>query len=145
MEKLKEKIIDLYAEYVEFDTIVKEKNKAIANKQTSVKDILKDKSVEESENILIHVYVDTVLYNKDLQILFFKLITNIETYLEFSKESLPEEIIEFYNSMKTWSPKRIFMIEKGDLVETESGTLELARKDFLDSDFFKGMINQVTM
>lgn len=144
MKQLEEKIINLYSEYKEFDSVVKEKNKAIVNKKASVKDILQDKSVEEAKDVLLHVYVDAILYNKDLQIIFFKLITNIETYLEFSKEPLNEEIMNFYNEMKNWSPKRVFILEKGELVETETGTLEKARKDFLESDFFKGLLEQVS-
>lgn len=143
MEQLKQKIESLYSEYKDFDKIVKEKNKAITDKQTSVQDIVKDKSFDEIKDVLLHIYVDAILYNKDLQILFFRLITNIETYLEFSKEPLSEEISTFYSEMKNWSPKRIFVIEKEDLVETESGNLEKARKDFLESDFFKGMLEQI--
>ena len=144
MENLKNKIVELYSEYQVFEKIVKEKNRQISEKGTSIQDLVKDKSPEEMENVLLHVYVDTILYNKDLQMLFFKLLTNIETYIEFSKEDLPTEILEFYNNMKTWSPKRVFMIEKEDLVETETGTLEKARKEFLESDFFKGILQQVT-
>jgi len=143
MKQLQEKITALYSDYVEFDKAVKEKNKIISEKQTTVKDLVKGKTVEEMEDILVHVYVDTILYNKDLQILFFKLITNIETYLEFSKEPLSDDIVEFYNSMKTWSPKRVFMLEKGELVETETGTLDKARTEFMESDFFKGIAEQV--
>lgn len=143
MENLKNKIVSLYDEYQEFDKIVKEKNKLISEKNTSIQELIKGKSIEEMEHLLTHVYVDTILYNKDLQILFFKLITTIETYLEFSKESLPDNILEFYSNMKTWSPKRVFMIEKGDLVETETGTLDKARKEFLESDFFKNMLEKV--
>ena len=75
--------------------------------------------------------------------MFFRLVTNIETYLEFSKEPLNEEVTTFYNEMKTWSPKKVFVLEKGELVETEVGVLDKARKDFLESDFFKGMLEQV--
>jgi hypothetical protein len=144
MKQLEEKIITLYNEYKEFDAVVKEKNKEITQKKTSVKDIVKDKSVDEVKDVLLHIYVDAILYNKDLQIMFFRLVTNIETYLEFSKEPLNEEITNFYNEMKTWSPKKVFVLEKGDLVETEVGVLDKARKDFLESDFFKGMLEQVT-
>jgi hypothetical protein len=144
MKQLEEKIISLYNEYKEFDTVVKEKNKEITQKKGSVKDIVKDKSTDEVKDVLLHIYVDAILYNKDLQIMFFRLVTNIETYLEFSKEPLNEEITNFYNEMKTWSPKKVFILEKGELVETEVGVLEKARKDFLESDFFKGMLEQVT-
>lgn len=144
MEQLKNKIEILYNDYTSFEKVVKEKNRIVTEKQNSIKELLDGKSPEDMENVLVHIYVDTILYNKDLQILFFKLITNIETYLEFSKEPLNEEIIEFYNTMKTWSPKRVFVLEKGDLVETEPGTLEKARKEFMESDFFKGLVQQAT-
>lgn len=143
MEKIKEKINSLYAEYKEFDTIVKEKNKEVTAKKATVKDMLEGKSVEEVQEVLIHLYVDTLLYNKDLQILFFKLVSNIETYLEFSTDDLEKEVSEFYNSMKVWSPKRIFMLEKGEIVETEVGVQEKARKEFLESDFFKGFLDKM--
>ena len=42
MKQLEGKIISLYNEYKEFDEVVKEKNKAITEKKTSVKDIIKD-------------------------------------------------------------------------------------------------------
>ena len=142
MKQLEVKIISLYNEYKEFDEVVKEKNKAITEKKTSVKDIIKDKNVDEVRDVLLHIYVDAILYNKDLQIMFFRLITNIETYLEFSKEPLNEEITTFYKEMKTWSPKKVFVLEKGELVETEVGVLDKARKDFVESDFFKGMLEQ---
>jgi hypothetical protein len=144
MENLKNKIVKLFNEYEEAEKIVKSKNKAISDKGTSIQDLIKDSSSDELEDMLLHVYVDTILYNKDLQILFFKLITNIETYIEFSKEDLPKEVLEFYNSMKAWAPKRVFTIEKGDLIETEIGVLENARKEFMESDFFKGLLAQAT-
>jgi hypothetical protein len=143
MEKIKEKINSLYAEYKEFDTIVKEKNKEVTDKKATVKDMLDGKSVEEVQEVLIHLYVDTLLYNKDLQILFFKLVSNIETYLEFSNDDLDKEVSEFYHSMKVWSPKRIFMLEKGNIIETEVGVQEKARKEFLESDFFKGFLDKM--
>lgn len=144
MENLKNKIIQLFNEYKEVEVIVNEKNKLISEKGSTIQELIKNKSIEQLENVLVHVYVDTILYNKDLQILFFRLITNIETYLEFSKEDLPKKILDFYNEMKTWSPKRIFVIEKGELVETETGVLESSRKEFLESDFFKGLTGQVS-
>jgi len=143
MEKVKEKINSLYAEYKEFDAIVKEKNKEITDKKATVKDMVEGKSVEEVQEIMIHLYVDTLLYNKDLQILFFKLVSNIETYLEFSKESLDKEVHDFYQEMKVWSPKRVFMLEKGKIIETEVGIQEKARKEFLESDFFKGFLDKM--
>lgn len=144
MKQLEEKIISLYNEYKEFDTVVKEKNEEVTKKKTSVKDIIKDKPLEEVKDVLLYIYVDAILSNKDLQIMFFRLVTNIETYLEFSKEPLNEEITNFYNEMKTWAPKKVFVLEKGELVETEVGVLDKARKEFLESDFFKGMLEQVT-
>lgn len=139
---LKEKIVGLYADYKELDSIVKAKNKEIANLNTSAKDLIDGKSIEDTQKILTHMYVDTVLYNKDLQICFFTLVNNIETYNELSEKALPEEILEFYGTMKTWVPRRMFMIEKGDLVETETGLLESERAKFLESDFFKQILEK---
>lgn len=144
MENLRNKILELFAEYVEFEKIVKDKNKLISDRGSTVQELVKGKSPEELEDVLVHIYVDTILYNKDLQMLFFKLIVSIEIYMEFSKEELPKEVLEFYNNMKNWAPKRVFVIEKNNLVETETGILDKARKEFLESDFFKGLLKEVS-
>lgn len=142
MEALKQKVITLYTEYKEFESIVKVKNEELIKDKANLKDVVSGKSEDELQKILVHVYVDTILYNKDLQLMFLKLINSIETYIEFSSDSLPEEILKFYSDMKNWAPKRIFMIEKGELVETETGILEEERTKFLESDFFKDLLTK---
>lgn len=140
MEAIKTKVISLYSEYKEFESVVKKKNEELTENKANLKEVIQGKQIEELQEVLVHVYVDTILYNKDLQILFLKLINAIEMYNEFSKESLPEEILKFYSDMKTWAPKRVFVVEKGALVETESGLLEEERAKFLESDFFKDLV-----
>jgi len=142
MELFLDKILNLYSEYKAFEKIVKEKNDSLYSDKSNLKDVVSNKTVEELEDILTYTYVDTVLYNKDLQILFFKLISNIETYLEISGKDLPEELLKFYNDMKNWAPKRVFVIEKGNLVETETGLLDKEREVFLESDFFKQLVEK---
>lgn len=142
MESLKQKVVGLYTEYKEFESIVKVKNENLAKDKDNLKDVVSGKDIEELQKVLVHVYVDTILYNKDLQLMFLKLINSIELYQEFFSESLPEDVVTFYSSMKNWAPKRIFMIEKGDLVETETGLLEEERTKFLDSDFFKDILKK---
>lgn len=142
MESIKQKVITLYAEYKEFESIVKVKNEALAKDKSNLKDVVSGKDIEELQKVLVHVYVDTILYNKDLQLMFLKLINTIEIYQEFFEDSLPEDLSTFYSTMKNWSPKRIFMIEKGELVETETGLLEEERAKFLESDFFKEILKK---
>lgn len=142
MELLKEKVISLYAEYKGFEKVVKEKNESLYKDKSTLKDVVEGKTVDELQKVLVHTYVDTILYNKDLQILFFKLVINIETYLEVVGSDLPEEIEKFYSEMKNWAPKRVFVLEKGELVETEPGTLEEERAKFLESDFFKQLLEK---
>lgn len=142
MELIKQKVVDLYTEYREFESIVKAKNEDLAKDKSTLKDVVAGKDIDELQEVLVHVYVDTILYNKDLQLMFLKLINSIEDYQEFFSESLPEEIVKFYSDMKSWSPKRVFMIEKGNLVETETGLLEEERAKFLDSDFFKEILKK---
>lgn len=142
MESIKQKVIDLYTEYKEFESIVKGKNEALAKDKDNLKDVVSGKDIEELQKVLMHVYVDTILYNKDLQLMFLKLINTIEIYQEFFNDSLPEDLLSFYSAMKNWSPKRIFMIEKGELVETETGLLEEERAKFLESDFFKEILKK---
>ena len=142
MELVKQKVISLYTEYKEFESIVKVKNEALAKDKDNLKDVVGGKDIEELQKVLVHVYVDTILYNKDLQLMFLKLIHAIEFYKEFFEEDLPEEILSFYSTMKNWAPKRVFMIEKGELVETETGLLEEERSKFLNSDFFKELLKK---
>lgn len=142
MEAIKSKVISLYSEYKEFESVVKKKNEELTNNKANLKDVIQGKKVEELQDVLVHVYVDTILYNKDLQILFLKVINAIEIYKEFATDELPEEVLKFYSDMKTWAPKRVFVVEKGELVETESGILEEERTKFLESDFFKELLNK---
>lgn len=142
MELIKQKVVDLYVEYKEFEKIVKEKNESLSKDKDNLKDIISGKDIDEVQKILVHVYVDTILYNKDLQLMFLKLINSIESYQEFFSESLPEEVIKFYSDMKNWAPKRVFMLEKGNLVETETGLLEEERAKFLASDFFNEILKK---
>lgn len=142
MESIKQKVVDLYTEYKEFESIVKVKNDNLTKDKDNLKDVISGKDVEDLQKLLVHVYVDTILYNKDLQLMFLKLINSIELYQEFFSDSLPEDVVTFYSSMKNWAPKRVFMIEKGDLVETETGLLEEERTKFLDSDFFKDILKK---
>jgi hypothetical protein len=142
MESIKQKVVYLYTEYKEFESIVKAKNENLAKDKDNLKDVVSGKDIEELQKVLVHVYVDTILYNKDLQLMFLKLINSIELYQEFFSDSLPEDIVTFYSSMKNWAPKRIFMIEKGDLVETETGLLDEERAKFLESDFFKEILKK---
>jgi hypothetical protein len=140
MEAIKSKVISLYSEYKEFESVVKKKNEELTNNKANLKEVIQGKKVEELQDVLVHVYVDTILYNKDLQILFLKLVNAVELYNEFSNDALPEEVLKFYSDMKTWAPKRVFVVEKGALVETESGLLEEERTKFLESDFFKDLL-----
>ena len=142
MELVKEKVVSLYVEYKEFESIVKLKNEKLAKDKSNLKDIVSGKGTEELQQILVHVYVDTILYNKDLQLMFLKLINTIELYKEFFTEDLPEEVTVFYTDMKNWAPKRVFVVEKNDLVETETGLLEEERAKFLDSDLFKELLKK---
>ena len=142
MELVKEKVVSLYVEYKEFENVVKLKNEKLAKDKSNLKDVVSGKGVEELQQILVHVYVDTILYNKDLQIMFLKLMNSIELYKEFYTEELPEEVAIFYSEMKNWAPKRIFVVEKNDLVETEIGLLEEERAKFLESDFFKELLKK---
>jgi hypothetical protein len=142
MEVIKQKVVDLYTEYKEFESIVKDKNEALSKDKGNLKDLVSGKNIEELEGILTHVYVDTILYNKDLQIMFLKLINSIEFYKEFFNEDLPEDVLTFYSSMRLWAPKRVFMIEKGELVETETGILNEERTKFLESEFFKEIMDK---
>jgi hypothetical protein len=144
MENILDKILKLHSEYLEFDDIVKQKNDKIKDKGNTVKDLISNKSLEEIEDVLLHMYVDTLLFNKDLQLLFIKLINTIELYMELSGKDLPGDIQEFHSSMKEWVPKRVFMVEKGELVETEEGITNTARQEFLNSDFFKGIVEKVS-
>ena len=144
MQQFKNYIETLLKEYNEVDSIVKVKNDFIRNKQGDLRKSIEGKTPEELEELLVHTYVDTALYNKDLQLMFVRLICNMDTFKTLFSEPLSNEAEDFYTKMRQWLPKRLFKIEKGELVESETGTLETARKEFLDSDFLKGLKNNIT-
>jgi hypothetical protein len=98
MELLKDKVASLYVEYKEFEKVVKAKNEALYKDKANLKEVVEGKTVEELQQVLVHTYVDTILYNKDLQILFFKLIVSIETFLEVVGQGLQEDIQNFYKN-----------------------------------------------
>lgn len=144
MEKLKDKILKLYSEYTEFDAIISKKNKDLVDNKSNITEMAKGKSLEELEEILLHLYSDVMLYNANLKVVFVELITSVENYKEISEEELPEEVLKFYNNMKQFLPKRLFAIEKGEIVETEVGLLESQRKLLLEGDFFKNLKQQLS-
>ena len=86
MRQFSDYIETLFKEYTEVDSIVQAKNKFIKDKQADLKNSIQGKSIDELEDLLIHTYVDTTLYNKDLQILFVRLICNIDTYKSLYSE-----------------------------------------------------------
>lgn len=137
--QLKQRILDLYGEYREFEKIVKQKNEEIFKNKSSLRESLEGKSEAELKSILTHVYADSILYNKDLQQLYFKLVNNIEVFLELVSYELPEEVLELHKESKIIVPKRSFKVEKGELVETEVGQLDKAREEFLQGEYFKQM------
>jgi hypothetical protein len=143
MKQLKDKITELYTEFIEFEKLVKIKNEEITNLKGGIKSLAAGKDIEALKDIVLTTYVDTILYNKDLQVLYLKLINAIEIYIEFSIEPLPKEIENYYDSMKGWAPKRDFKIEKGTIVEVELGKLEKAREDFLKGDFYQNILNKI--
>ncbi len=143
MKQFNDYIETLFKEYSEVDSIVQAKNKFIKDKQADLKNSIQGKSIDELEDLLIHTYVDTTLYNKDLQILFVRLICNIDTYKSLYSELLSEDIEAFYTKMRQWMPKRLFKVEKGELVESETGVLEEERKKFIESDFLKGLKSNI--
>lgn len=141
-DKLKEQVELNFKAYFDVNKIVVEKNKLIQNKQTDLKTSLEGKSLEDMQDILVYTYVDTILYNKELQFLFVKAINTIEIFKQVSDEKLSDEIENFYKEMKQWMPKRMFAVEKDDLVEVETGILEKERKAFLEGDFFQRILEK---
>lgn len=142
-QQFREQVEHLFKEYAEINSIVQEKNKIIANKQGDLKKSLEGKSIEELQTVLTHTYVDTLLYNKELQFLFVKVINAVEMYKSLENEPLSKEVEDFYKDMKQWMPKRMFAIEKNELVEVEKGLLEEERKKFLEGEFFQRLLSQV--
>lgn len=139
MEKFKEKVIKLYSEYSEFEKIITAKNEQLLDNKKNIAEIVKGKSLEEMEEILLQLYSDIILYKAHSKTVFVEVMLSIETYLELGGGELPEEITKFYNAMKQFVPKRLFAIEKGEVVETEVGLLEEQRKLLLEGEYFQAL------
>ena len=142
MEKVLHKIERLYDEYLEFQSLLQGKNKEFLSKKEEIPDLLKEGLNETLEKILVHLYSDMVMYNADLQYLFMIIMTNINTYVEEVQDPLPERIKTFYETHKQYYPKRTFAIEKGEIIEAETGLLDKKRKEFLECDYYKSILQQ---
>lgn len=133
----KETIELLYKDFKEIDEIVKLKNSLVQNSRKNLKELLDGKTPEEAEDALTYIYVDSILYNSNLQTVFVRLMHYIELFKTVTQDSLNEEIEQFYKDMKQWMPKSIFKAVGGELVEVETGMLDKSRKAFLESEELK--------
>jgi hypothetical protein len=125
-----------YQNLLDMDIIVRKKSKEIeTDKQGLLSKDIQD--LEKVSKLYSNMYVDLVLFGKDLKVLFDRVHFLINLFRELGYSGLPEEIVKFYNESIENSPRQIFYMKDGDLMEKEEGMLEKERNKFLESDFMK--------
>lgn len=122
MSRLKTQIEEYYNEYKKFEVLTEsavEKFKAV---KSNFKD-LSEESVEKTTNIMI----DVQLTMAQSRMMFETLMNYIKLYLEVAEEELTEEMKTFYEKSKPFKSKKLFAIEKDQLIPTDEKLLEEAR------------------
>lgn len=138
---LRDKIVNLHKDFLDFNIVIEGKNKEI---QDYKKDFSKSLNVEDSVEIFSNLVADFTLLSRDTQIIFTELFSMIKLYNDLNFETLPNNIIEFYNNNLKFLPKKLFVSKDGGIVEKEEGTLKAERERFLKSDYLKSLINANT-
>lgn len=124
---LKEKVISLYNDYINFDTILKETNKELQSKEKIFEKVVKGENIEENAEELMNFYKDNILKNSQLRMNFENLMFLISVYAE-TETDLPEDIVKFYNDYLPYKAKIMFQVEKGEISPTDLEVLEAQRK-----------------
>jgi hypothetical protein len=116
-----DKIIKDYNEYQAFEKIAEEKIKESQNRE-QLKD-LTDDAIEEQANKIL----DSVLVSSDSRLRFENLMYLIQIYIEIGGEKIPKEIEEYFNKSLRFKAKKMFVLEKNNLIPTDKELLENAR------------------
>lgn len=136
---IKEKLVDSYNRYLEFDTIVKKKNEEIKDREANTKLMVSSLDDENGMENLKNKYKDSLLYNAQLRMSFENLMYLISTCFELGVE-IPEDISKFYNDSLNFKSKPIFAVEKQELIAVDQEVLENCRKE-LDNHPAIAMMN----
>lgn len=132
---LLEKIVEGHKNFLQFQELVNQKRAQIDESKKTLK--VEDET--NVDNIIKHytdVYVDLVLFSRDMQIGFAKVFFELDLFKELGYEGLPDQIEEFYNKNKPFAPTQMFVIKENKVLEKETGALAKARQDFLDNNPF---------
>lgn len=145
MEELfKERIITIYNNYNDLKTIVEQKQKELEESKKKIQEIAGN-SIEEKVEFYQNFYIDLMLMITDSKIIFNKLFILIDLYKVLCKESLPEEIINFYDKNRHFYQSELFIMKDGNVLEKEKGSLQKQREAFLKSDFLSKLIEKTNV
>ena len=136
---IKEKLVDSYNKYLEFDEIVKKKNEELKDRESNTKLMVSSLDDEDGIENLKNRYKDSLLYNSQLRMSFENMMYLISICFELGVE-IPEDISKFYNEFLNFKTKPIFAVEKQELVTVDQEVLENCRKE-LDNHPAIAMMN----
>lgn len=139
-DKLLQRIDSDYQDLLSFDALIKQKKEEV---ELGKKKIIEQKfdNIEDVASTYSDMYVDLVLFNRDLRIIFDRLHFTIALFNELGFEGLSKDIIDFYNESQINVQKQIFIIKDDKVIEKEEGILERERKKFLEGDLMKQIMN----
>jgi hypothetical protein len=134
---MKERIINLYSDYLKFDAILKTENEKLKEKENLIESLIKGESIEEDSENLKNFYKDSILKNTQLRANFEFLMFLIQEYSALDLEELPKEIKEFYNISLPFKTKPLFKIENEELIVVDNEILRQSRTTLDNSGIFK--------
>lgn len=127
--------IDLFDIEKEIDFFEKFKG-ALAEEQ------LEKTEYKDIDDRILNEKVDFVYKNMELSFLFSELMFKISFLRRFST-GLTEKVDDFYKKHSEQTFKRNFILEDGKIKEAVKGTMEVKRKEFIESPFFKNIKEQL--
>lgn len=142
-EILRNKILLNFKNFSDLEEIIEEKKNDLQKEKEELKSGKVD-NLEEKVNFFQDFYVNYTLLVNDSRVIFTRLFFMIDLYKEMNYNDLPENVVEFYNKNRIFVPKETFFIKNGKVAEIEEGSLQKERENFLNSDFFKTLLNTET-
>lgn len=139
-DRLLQKINSDYQDLLSFDALIKEKRESVEQGKTKIFENKMD-NLEDIASTYSDMYVDLVLFNRDLRVIFDRLHFQISLFNELGFEGLSKDVVNFYNESQVNVQKQMFIIKDDKVIEKEEGILEKERKRFLEGDLMKQIMN----
>lgn len=123
MSKLTDKLIKEYSDYLKIN---KHAENAVQKAKT-VKNTLSELS-EEAINQAMDIISESIILSNESKLRFENLIELINTYIEVEPTTLPTEIEEFYKFSLPYKVKRIYTVDKEEVIVADKQVFDEAKE-----------------